>query len=77
MVPIRCTKTHKPLPGIQVGDIGGKFGYNAKDNGYLRFDNVRIPKVNMLAKYVELSDDGQFKKIGDDKIWHATMQLMR
>lgn len=73
MVQIRDVKTHKPLPGILVGDIGAKFGYNAKDNGYLRFDNVRIPKVNMLSKYANVSHDGTFTKTGDDKIWHATM----
>lgn len=56
-----------------VGDIGAKFGYNAKDNGYLRFDQVRIPKVNMLCKYANVSDDGTFTKTGDDKVWHATM----
>ena len=75
IVPIRDVKTHKPLPGILVGDIGAKFGYNSKDNGYLRFDNVRIPKINMLSKYINLTDDGVFTKTGDDKIWHATMQL--
>jgi len=51
VVPIRCTKTHEPLPGILVGDIGAKFGFNSKDNGYLRFEHVRVPKVNMLSKY--------------------------
>ncbi|CAD8156667.1 unnamed protein product [Paramecium octaurelia] len=77
VVQIRDVKTHQTLPGVLVGDIGAKFGYNSKDNGYLRFDNVRIPKVNMLSKYVNVSDDGQFTKTGDDKVWHATMQLMR
>ena len=38
LVPIRDTNTHKPLTGIEVGDIGPKFGYDSKDNGYLIFN---------------------------------------
>jgi len=41
-------KDHKPLPGIEVGDIGNKFGFNMKDNGFLGFKNFRIPRENML-----------------------------
>ena len=33
IVPIRDLETHTPLPGIVVGDIGPKYGYNTKDNG--------------------------------------------
>lgn len=38
MVPIRDMETHRPLPGITVGDIGPKLGYHKKDNGYLAFN---------------------------------------
>jgi acyl-CoA oxidase len=31
-------KTHLPLKGVLVGDIGAKLGYNTKDNGWLMFD---------------------------------------
>lgn len=48
---LRDTETYTSLPGIQAGDIGPKFGYNTKDNGYLRFNQVRIPRENMLMKY--------------------------
>ena len=48
VVQIRSTKDHLPLPGVQCGDIGDKMGYNAVDNGFLRFDHVRIPKDAML-----------------------------
>eukprot|EP00058_Branchiostoma_floridae_P016915 XP_002602403.1 hypothetical protein BRAFLDRAFT_274976 [Branchiostoma floridae] len=51
MVQIRSLQDHKPLPGVTVGDIGPKFGYAGNDNGFLRFDNVRIPRDNMLMKY--------------------------
>ena len=32
---IRDRETHHALPGITVGDIGGKLGYNHVDNGFL------------------------------------------
>lgn len=37
-----------------MGDIGPKFGnggYNTMDNGFLRFNRVRIPRTNLLMKY--------------------------
>lgn len=39
---IRDRDTHHALPGITVGDIGGKLGYNHVDNGFLYFDHVRL-----------------------------------
>lgn len=51
VVQIRDMKTHEPLENIHVGDIGPKFGYNTMDNGFLLFNHVKIPHVNMLAKY--------------------------
>ncbi len=55
VVQVRDTITHKPLPGVTVGDIGPKYGYMSKDNGFVRFDNIRIPRINMLMKYMIVS----------------------
>ena len=44
IVQIRELETHKPMPGIEVGDIGPKLGFNGVDNGWLRFNNVVIPR---------------------------------
>lgn len=46
---------HKPMPGIECGDIGPKVGYITKDNGYLIFNNVRVPRTNLLSKLVDIS----------------------
>jgi len=54
--------THKPLPGIEVGDCGPKIAFNATDNGYLKFTYFRQPKDSLLSKYVDLSADGTFTK---------------
>ena len=40
--------------GVQVGDIGPKFGYFTMDNGFLRLTNVRIPRDQMLMKYAQV-----------------------
>jgi acyl-CoA oxidase len=51
IVPLRNFKTREPLPGRMMGDIGPKVGINAVDNGYLGLHNVRIPHINMLARF--------------------------
>ena len=53
VVPIRDMATHLPLPGIKVGDIGPKFGYNGVDNGFLSFNHVRVPRDNMLMRFAK------------------------
>lgn len=35
---------HKPLPGIEVGDLGTKVGDGANDTGFMVMKNVRIPR---------------------------------
>ena len=77
IIPIRSLATHEPLPGITVGDIGPKLGYSTKDNGYLRFNNVRIPRENMLMKYAKVSKSGEFSKPSNDKVGYATMMFVR
>jgi alkylation response protein AidB-like acyl-CoA dehydrogenase len=42
------------VEGITVGDIGPKFGYEEMDNGYLKMDNYRIPRENMLMKHAQV-----------------------
>lgn len=50
IVQLRDEETHIPLPGIKIGEIGSKLGMNSTNNGYLGFNNVRIPRGNMLMK---------------------------
>lgn len=38
IAPIRDMQTHEVFKGIEIGDIGSKFGYNSKDNGYMIFN---------------------------------------
>lgn len=77
IVPIRQMGTHEPLPGVTVGDIGPKFGYDETDNGFLKFDKVRIPRVNMLMKYAQVEPDGTYVKPLSDKLTYGTMVFIR
>ncbi|KAM6176074.1 peroxisomal acyl-coenzyme A oxidase 1 [Erethizon dorsatum] len=77
IVPIREMGTHKPLPGITVGDIGPKFGYEEMDNGYLKMDNYRIPRENMLMKYAQVKPDGTYVKPVSNKLTYGTMVFVR
>jgi hypothetical protein len=43
-----------PFEGIKIGEIGTKLGMNATNNGYLGFDNVRIPREQMLMKNAQV-----------------------
>lgn len=47
-------------PGVRIVDMGVKMGQNGVDNGALFFDNVRIPRVNMMNKYSDVDEKGNF-----------------
>ncbi|KAM4664617.1 peroxisomal acyl-coenzyme A oxidase 1 isoform 1-T1 [Discoglossus pictus] len=77
IVPIRQMGTHEPLPGVVVGDIGPKFGFDETDNGFLKFDHFRIPRENMLMKYAQVEPDGTYVKPLSDKLTYGTMVFIR
>ena len=49
------------LNGITIGDCGHKMGLNGVDNGTISFDNVVIPKENMLDRFASVNDKGEFE----------------
>lgn len=50
IVQLRDIETHMPLQGIKIGELGCKLGMNSTNNGYLGFENVRIPRTHLLMK---------------------------
>jgi len=63
IVPIRDIETRKPLPGRIIGDIGPKFGYQTTDNGMMLLQHVRIPHVNMMARFSSVNKEtGEYLK---------------
>ncbi|EEY56795.1 peroxisomal acyl-coenzyme A oxidase, putative [Phytophthora infestans T30-4] len=77
IVPLRSLKDHKPLPGVEVGDIGPKVGFNSLDNGYAVFHSVRIPRRNMLMRFAKVLPDGTFIKPPSSKLVYLTMTQIR
>ena len=69
--------TFKVMPGIEMGDMGPKFGYESKDNGWLRFNNIRIPKSAMLSRFSRIDDEGNFEILGDLRVLYAVMMMVR
>lgn len=62
-VPIRTVRkdgTVAMRPGVKSEDDGHKGGLNGIDNGRLAFDNVRIPRTNLLNRYGDVAADGTY-----------------
>lgn len=77
IVQIRSMIDHMPLPGIEIGDIGPKIGFNSVDNGYLRFDHYRIPRDCMLMKNSEVTPSGEYVAKVGGKASYGTMVFIR
>ncbi|XP_030555527.1 peroxisomal acyl-coenzyme A oxidase 3 isoform X1 [Drosophila novamexicana] len=60
LVPIRDERTLLPFPGVTVGDLGEKIGLNGIDNGFVMFNQYRIPKANLLSKTGDIDAQGNY-----------------
>ncbi|XP_037959997.1 peroxisomal acyl-coenzyme A oxidase 3 [Teleopsis dalmanni] len=60
LVPIRDERTLLSYPGVTVGDLGEKIGLNGIDNGFVMFNQYRIPKENLLSKTGDIDEAGRY-----------------
>ena len=60
IVPLR-DKSGNVLDGITIGDCGQKMGLNGVDNGTIQFNEVVIPKENMLDRFASVNEEGKFE----------------
>jgi acyl-CoA oxidase len=73
VVPIRDDKG-RPLPGITIEDNGQKLGLNGVDNGRIWFHDTRVPKTELLNRFAEVTDEGQYRsEIKSDNARFFTM----
>ncbi|PXX58387.1 acyl-coenzyme A oxidase [Nocardia tenerifensis] len=59
LVPIR-DENGADLPGVTTFDDGLKGGLPGVDNGRIVFDQVRIPRENLLNRYADVEPDGTY-----------------
>ncbi|KAF9892105.1 hypothetical protein FE257_002511 [Aspergillus nanangensis] len=75
---VRDEKTHQPLPGIVIGDIGPKYGYASMDNAYMLFNNFRIPHDAMLSRYSRVDPEtGVYHKPENPAVAYGSMTHAR
>jgi len=65
------------MPGIDCGDLGPKLGFHGKDNGWLTLTNVRVPRDQLLQRFIKVDRDGSFSVEGDLRILYSTMLWTR
>ena len=59
LVPIRDSQGN-PLPGVRIEDNGAKEGLNGIDNGRIWFDQVRVPRENLLDRFAQVTPEGEY-----------------
>jgi alkylation response protein AidB-like acyl-CoA dehydrogenase len=47
---VSCFLVEKGTPGLSFGKLEKKMGWNCSPTAQVIFDNVRVPKTNMLGK---------------------------
>jgi len=62
IVPLR-NENNEILKGIEIQDCGLKMGLNGVDNGTIRFNQVIIPKENMLDRFASVNEKGEFESM--------------
>ena len=48
------------LPGVTIGDCGDKVGLQGVDNCFIAFNQVRIPRENLLNRFGDVLADGTY-----------------
>lgn len=65
------------MKGIIIGEIGTKVGFNTVNNGFLAFENVRIPLKNMLMRNAKVLENGEFIKSQSPVLNYGVMTQVR
>lgn len=60
LAPLRDPKTLAVVPNVRIADCGHKFGLNGVDNGRIWFDDLEIPRENLLNRFGDVRKDGTY-----------------
>ncbi|KAF9190590.1 Peroxisomal acyl-coenzyme A oxidase 1 [Haplosporangium sp. Z 767] len=77
LLQIRAHETHAPMPGIELGNLGSKIGFNTIDNGFMRVSKVRIPRQQMMMRNSSVTREGQYVPAKNAKMNYSTMVAIR
>ncbi|KAF9102499.1 Peroxisomal acyl-coenzyme A oxidase 1 [Mortierella sp. AM989] len=77
LLQIRELGTHKEMPGIELGNLGPKIGFNTIDNGFMRVHKVRIPREQMMMRNSKVTREGTYVPAKNSKMNYATMVAIR
>lgn len=78
LVQLRDLRTHAPLTGVDLGDIGPKMGYASVDNGFLRLTHVSVPRAQLLQRHARVGRDGSYTLLSSEpKAVYGTMLVIR
>lgn len=59
LVPIRDAQGNL-MRGVRIEDCGLKAGLNGVDNGRIYFDQVHVPRENLLNRFADVTEDGVY-----------------
>ena len=59
LVPLKNEKGEQ-MPGVRVADCGYKLGLNGVDNGRIWFNQVRVPRENLLNRFGDIDENGKY-----------------
>jgi acyl-CoA oxidase len=59
LVPLRDDSGNL-LPGVRIEDCGYKLGLNGVDNGKIWFDKVRVSRENLLNRFGDVDEKGNY-----------------
>jgi acyl-CoA oxidase len=79
IIQLRSLEDHTPLPGIIIGDIGPKAfnAFAALDNGYIRFNHLRVKREAMLSKFAQVLENGEYVQPPHAKLSYGGMIYIR
>ena len=62
LMQVRNLRTHRPVDGAFLGEIGPKMGLESSDKGFSRYEFVTIPKISLLNRFWDIDREGKYRK---------------
>lgn len=60
VVDIRDQDNHEAIPGVRLGDCGHKEACDHVDNGWVVFEDYRVPYDCLLDRFASITEDGEY-----------------